>query len=173
MRISVEELRAKAAKFNSRIQWRNVREQVAAVVVIVGYGWSFWWTPHTVPRILFACIIVGAIYVMWHLKRWGSAGSLPADMGRGDCVRFYQRELARQRDLVRSIGKWAIGPLMPPLALLFVYQIVVAPPRDRWFKVVFDGVYAAFVWVVYWLNQRAARRLDGRIKELDRELGNG
>ena len=38
MRISVEELRAKAAKFNGRIRWRNVREYVAALIVIVWGG---------------------------------------------------------------------------------------------------------------------------------------
>jgi len=171
MRIPVEELRAKAVKFQRRIRWRNLRELVAALIVIVLFGWNYWWTPHTVPRILFAWIIVWAIYYAWHLRRWGTPRSLPADMGRADCVRFYQSELQRQRDLICSIWKWAIGPVMLPLALLFAYQIVLAPPRDRWFRVVFCGVYAAFVWVIYWLNLRAARRLDGRIKELDCELG--
>ena len=172
MKISVEELRAKAAKFNSRIRWRNVREQVAALVVIVGGAWRVWTTPHTVERIGYALMIVGAIYVMWHLWVWGSAKSLPADMGRADCVRFYQSELARQRDLARSTWKWGIGPMIPALALISIYRTVTAPPGQWWVQVVGDaGVLAAVIWVLSWLNLRAARRLDGRIKELDRELG--
>ena len=42
MRISVEELRAKAAKFNSSIRWRNVREYVAALIIIVWVGTGLW-----------------------------------------------------------------------------------------------------------------------------------
>jgi len=38
MRISVDELRAEAAKFKSRIRWRNLREQVACLFVIVAFG---------------------------------------------------------------------------------------------------------------------------------------
>lgn len=170
MKISVDELRAKAAKFQSRLRWRNWREQVAAVVVIVGCAGAVWTTPHTVERIGYALLIAGATYVMWHLWLRGSAKSLPADMGRADCVSFYQSELARQRDLLRGIWKWYIGPLIPALALLSVYHIVIAPPGQRWFPVTYAVVLPAFLWFVGWLNLRAARRLDRRIAELDREF---
>lgn len=173
MRISVEELRAKAAKFQSRIRWRNVREQVVALIWIVAMAGAIWTTPQTTPRIGYTLWIAFAVYYIWYLRKWATPKSLPADMGRADCVRFYQSELARQRDLVGSIWKWAIGPLLPASALLSVYYIVIAPPRGGWLEVARVGVSAAVIWVIGWLNQRAARRLDGRIRELDRELGNG
>jgi hypothetical protein len=171
MRISVDELRSKAAKFQSRIRWRNWREYGAAVVVIVWAGTTLWRTPHTVERIGFALIIMGSIYYMWHLKKFGAPKSLPADLGRADCARFYQSELARQRDLVRSIWKWAIGPMIPALALLDIYWIVVPPDGRRWFPVVGAVMQAVILVTIGWLNLRAARRLDGRIAELDHELG--
>ncbi len=170
MRISVEELRAKADKFNRRIRWRNVREQVAALIVIVWAGTILWRDPHTVERIAAALLMAGAAHYMWHLKKWGSAMSLPADMGRADCVRFYQSELAQQRDLVGGIWKWAIGPMIPGLALLNTY-LIVFPPTSRRFSVVSAVLVAALISTIGWLNLRAARRLDRRIKELDRELG--
>ncbi len=170
MRISVEELRAKAAKFNSMIRWRNVREYVAALIIIVWVGTGLWKVTDTLERIAFALILMGAIYYIWHLWKWGSAMSLPADLGRADCVRFYQSELARQRDLVGSIWKWAIGPLLPGFALLNTY-LIVFPPSSRRFSVVVAVLQAALISTVIWLNRRSARRLDRRIKELDRELG--
>lgn len=170
MRISVEELRAKAAKFNGRIRWRNVREYVAALIIIVWGGAGLWKVTDTVERIAFALILVGAIYYIWHLWKWGSAMSLPADLGRADCVRFYQSELARQRDLVGSTWKWAIGPLLPGLALLNTY-LIVFPPSSRRFSVVVAVLQATLMSTIGWLNLRAARRLDRRIKELDHELG--
>jgi hypothetical protein len=170
MKFSVEELRAKAAKFNSMIRWRNVREHVAAVILIVWVGISLWKVPDTVERIAYALMIVGAMYYMWHLWKWGSAKSLPADLGRADCVRFYQSELARQRDLVSSIWKWALGPLLPGVALLNAYQIAF-PPASRRFSVITAVLVATMISTIGWLNLRAARRLDRRIAELDRELG--
>jgi hypothetical protein len=170
MKFSVEELRAKAAKFNSMIRWRNVREYVAALILIVWVGTSLWKVTDTVERIAFALILVGTIYYMRHLWKWGSAMSLPADLGRADCVRFYQSELARQRDLVGSIWKWAIGPLLPGMVLLNTY-LIMFPPSSRRSSVVSAVLVAALISTIGWLNLRSARRLDRRIKELDRELG--
>ena len=87
MKFSVEELRAKAAKFERLIRWRNWREYVAGLIVIVWAGMIVWRTPHTIERIGYGLIVVGLIYVMWHLRKWGSARSLPADMGRADWAR--------------------------------------------------------------------------------------
>jgi uncharacterized MAPEG superfamily protein len=87
MRISMEELRAKAAKFNSRIRWRNIREYLAALVAIVWVVTNLWKVSSPVERIAFALMIAGVIYYVWHLTKWGSAKSLPADMGRADSVR--------------------------------------------------------------------------------------
>jgi hypothetical protein len=171
MKFPVEELRAKAVKFHSRIRWRNWREYAACLFVIVMFARNAWKTPNTVERIGFALIIVGAIYVMWHLWARGSAKSLPADMGRADCVRFYQSELARQRDLLRGIWKWYIGPLIPGMALICVYFIVIPPSGHRWISVANAVFQAAVISGVGWLNKRAARRIDRRIAELDRELG--
>jgi hypothetical protein len=152
------------------IRWRNVREQVAALILIVWAGISLWNVTDTVERIAFALVMAGAAYYMWHLKKWGSAMSLPTDMGRADCVRFYQSELARQRDLVGGIWKWAIGPMIPGIALLNTY-LIVFPPTSRRLSVVNAVLVAGLMSTIGWLNLRSARRLDRRIKELDRELG--
>ncbi|MBV8521641.1 MAG: hypothetical protein JOY71_05840 [Acetobacteraceae bacterium] len=144
---------------------------MAALIVIVWAGISLWKVADTVERIGFALIVMGSIYYIWHLSKWGAPKSLPADMGRADCVRFYQSELARQRDLVRSVWKWAIGPTILPLALLNTYWIVFPPSGRRLVSVVSVVLQAVILATVGWLNLRAARRLDGRIKELDRELG--
>jgi hypothetical protein len=170
VRISVDELRAKAAKFQSRIRWRNLREQAACLLVIVAFGAMSLKTPQTIPRIAFALIIAGAIYVAWHIQKWGSPKVVPTDMGRANCAEFYRDELERQRNLLRSIWKWYLGPLIPGLSLLVIYRIWVTPSDRRWFPIAYAVVAAAFFWLIGWLNQRVARRLEGQIAELDREL---
>jgi hypothetical protein len=170
VKIPVEELRLKAAKFQRRIRWRNLREQAACLFVIAIFGAQSLMMPQTVPRIAFALMIAGAVYIAWHIQKWGSPRVIPADLGRANCLEFYRDELERQRALGRSIWKWYLGPLIPGMSLLAVYGICVAPSGLRWFPIAYAVLAAACFWIVGWLNQSAARRLEGQIAELDREL---
>jgi hypothetical protein len=166
MKMSIEELRAKAAKFQGRVRWRNVREFVACGVVIVLFGSAGIHTPQLVPRISFGLIIAGVVYVAWYLHTCGAAASLPSDMGRDGCVTFYRRELEKQRDLLRSVWKWYLGPLIPGMALFFGWMIVNVRPERRWRPAVAAAVGAAVFWGVGWLNRLGSRRLDRQIDEL-------
>jgi len=171
MKFSVEELRAKAAKFQRGIGRRNVREYLAALIVMGWAAVACWKTPELVPRTAFALLVAGAIFYAFYLWRWGSARRAPANMGAAACVSFYRGELERQRDLVQSVWKWAIGPILPGFVLLTAYNITVASPGKRWQQVGFLVLEAALLALVIWLNMRAARRLDRRIQDLDREVG--
>lgn len=170
MKFSVEELRVKAAKFQRRIWRRNLREYLAALLVIVFFGVAFWNTRQIVPRIAFAWIIAWSIFYVWYLWRWGSATPVPVNMATAACVGFYRDELARQRDLLRSVWKWVILPIVPGLVLLAVYRLMTAEPGKLWLHLVGVLFEAVLLCGVAWLNMRAARRLDCRISELDRDL---
>jgi hypothetical protein len=170
MKISVEELRAKAAKFQRRMRMRNIREYIAALVVIGIFTLFFVKMTDTIPRIGFAMIIAGSIYYMFHLWKWGSSKSVPAEMGRADCLHYYRDELARQRDLVRSAWLWAVGPIAPGMALFFAWDIVTSPPAQRWRRLAGISISIAILIAVVWANRHAARRLDRRIAELNRDL---
>ena len=54
VRISVDELRVKAAKFQGRIRWRNLREQAVCLFVIPAFGAMSLKIHQAVPRISFA-----------------------------------------------------------------------------------------------------------------------
>ena len=170
MKLSLDELRSKASRFKNRIRRRNLREFLASISIVLVFGWSLWRTPALVERIADALIIAGAIYYAWHLWNRGTPKSLPADLGRTDSLQFYRGELERQRDLLRSAWLWAIGPLVPGLALFFAYGIATAPPAKRLPLMAFGAVSAAFLAFVARLNRRAARRLDRRLAELSNEL---
>lgn len=164
--MSIEELRAKATKFQSRIRWRNVREYAAAVFVIVAFTMQAIRVSAPVPRIAFALIIAGTFYVVWHLHAWGAAEPLPSDMGSESGIAFYRRQLERQRDLLGNIWKWYLGPLIPGFALLMGWMIVTLRPDRRWRPAVVAGMAVALFLAIGWLNRRAARRLDRQIREL-------
>lgn len=170
MKLSLEEIRARAAKFQSRIRRRNLREYAAALLVILLFARFFSTTPNIVERIGFALVIAGALYYIAHLWKWGAPRFLPADMGRADCLHFYRGELERQRDLLRGVWTWAILPIAPGLAIGLIYGIVTASPAARWRSILGALIATAIILGIGWLNQRAAGRLDGQIAELNRDL---
>ncbi len=169
MRFTVEELRTKAAKFQRRVQRRNLREYLAAVIVIVWCGLSFWNMPQIVPRLAFAWLIAASIFYIWYLQRRGSARPSPANMQGAACASFYRGELERQRDLLHSVWKWALTPVLPGVTLLAAHSIATAPSAKRGQQVGYALAEAGLFAAVVWLNMRAARRLNRRIAELDQE----
>jgi hypothetical protein len=166
MRMSVDEIRQRAGKFQRKIYWRNAREYVAALVVLAIFGFDFWHTSDALARVAFGLIIAGTLYVMWNLHERGASRSLPADLGLASGLDFYRLELERQRDLLRSVWSWYLGPMIPGLVVLMVARGRTNP--SRLWPVGLSSALIALVFVsAWWLNQRAARRLQGRIDELN------
>jgi len=170
VRMSVEQIRLSAGKFQRRIGWRNARESVAALVVVLFFAFEFTRTHDLLARIGFSLIIAGMCYMVWQLYSRGSWRRLPGDAGLSSCIEFQRRELERQRDLVRSVWRWYLGPMIPGLAVLIVAFARTNPGHLKHFELVI-AVYAlviaaAFVGIAK-LNERAARRLQRRIDELN------
>jgi uncharacterized membrane protein len=166
LQMSVDEIRRRAGKFQKKINWRNAREYVAALVVIVIFGFDFWHTSDALARVAFGMIIAGTLYVMWQLHQRGASRSLPAEMGLASGLQFYRQELKRQRDLVRSVASWYLGPMVPGLVVLMVARARTNPGHLR--PIGLSSALIALIFVsAWWLNQRAARRLQSRIDELN------
>jgi lipopolysaccharide export LptBFGC system permease protein LptF len=169
--MSADQLRVAAGGFQSRIRRRNAREYLAALVVVVFFGFQLAKAGDPLVRAGMGMIIASMFYIVWHLHSKGSANALPEDAGRQSYLDFQRAELARQRDLLRGVWRWYLGPMIPGMAVLIV-AFAHANPAHMHHPVIVEGVYAAFVAAVFWfigrLNTRAARRLDRRIEELDR-----
>src|SRR5579884_1450271 len=173
MHMSAAEIRTKATLFERKIRRRNGREYIAAAAVILWLGWDLWHI--TEPLMQAACWLcaAGVVYVAVELHRRGGARRTSDEMGLS-AVAFQRRELERQRDLLQSVWRWYIGPLLPGLAL-FIAAGLVMPAHMRYARL-FVCAYAvvlalALIVIARW-NQRAARRLQHSIDELD-ALGNG
>jgi hypothetical protein len=168
--MSIDEIRHKARKFQKKIGRRNLREYIAALVVVIFFGYSLWHNPDTVTRVGFALIIAAMFYVMYQLHHRGSARSPAAEMGSESWLELHRRELERQRDLLGNIWSWYLGPIIPGWVVLMLGIARTNPGRLHHFGLflaVFNLV-TAVVFVGLWkLNQRAARRLQRRIDELD------
>lgn len=167
IKMSVEEIRSRAGKFENKVVWRNVREYVAGAIVAVFCGLSFASTHDLLTRSAFAALIAGTGYVMYQLHRKGRARNMPGELGNGSSLQFYRGELERQRDLISNVWPWYLAPVIPGLILLAIASAVHNPQPRHIAEVVFGyGLIAAFFVFVWKLNARAARRLQRMIDDL-------
>ena len=153
--VQLEDLRRRAGKFETRIRHRNLREYAGAAVVMLAFSFYIYKFNDWVIRLGSAMILAGTVYVVVQLYRRSTPVSLPADYGLVASVEFYRRELVRQRDLLRSVFSWYLGPLIPGL-LVFT--------KGKPVMIAMNAIVFGLVW---WVNQKAADRLTRHIEELD------
>ena len=170
IRMSVDEIRRRAGKFERKIYWRNAREYAAALAVVIFFGFELSRGPDLLTGAGFALMIAGMLYLVAQLYRRTSPRSLPAEMRAASGVDFYRRELERQRDALRSVWRWYLGPLVPGVVVTMVAMARNNPhhiQHDRWFLAAY-GVLVALAFAYGGrLNTKAARRLQRQIDQLD------
>jgi hypothetical protein len=172
VRMSIDQIRMSAGRLERRIHWRNVREYVAAVAVIVFASFEFWRAGDLVVRIGFGLMVIGVFYLTWHMLSKGSWRPLPEDAGLSSCIEFQRRQLEQQRDLLKSVWRWYLGPMIPGIAVLLLafgranpghlkHPALVVVPEAMFFAAICVGIAA--------MNGRAADRLQRQIEELDQD----
>ena len=168
--MSIDQIRVSAGRFQRKIQGRNIREYVAAIAVVVFFSYELWRAGDLLARIGFGLIIAGTFYLIWHLLSKGSWRPLPEDAGLSTCIEFQRRQLEQQRDLVSSVWRWYLGPLVPGLAVLLVAFGRANPGHMKHpaLVVVPEAIFfAASFLAIAKLNASAARKLQRQIDELD------
>jgi hypothetical protein len=167
---SLEDLRRRATQFERQIARRNAREYVATAAAAACFVVIFWRSSDALERLGAALVVGGLLYLVWQLRSRGAPLQLPAELGQTTGLDFLRRDLARQRDLLRGVWRWYLGPPLPGMAVLLIAaaRATSGTPGALWPI----GVAAAMVTLVFaaiWsVNLRAANALQARIDELDR-----
>ena len=167
IRMSVEEIRGRASKFENKIFWRNFREHAAGVITIIFLGYSTATSHNALDRSAFALLIAGMLYVMYQLYRRGNTKSMPASADVGPSLDFYRGELKRQRDLTASVWSWYLGPFVPGLVLSAIASAAHDLGPHHLVVLTFCYALIAGFFVFAWrLNVRATRCLDKMMNDL-------
>ena len=167
IKMSVDEIRRRAGKFERRIRWRNRREQVGCVIVSGLFIYFLFDTNNVLFRIAYGLFVAAMVWVAVQLQRKGSVKSLPADMEAASSLLFFRRELERQRDAIRNVWPWYLAPMVPGYLMLTVAYAISFPRPVRWLGVVAFDVFVVFMFIVIWkMNLKAARCLQRSIDEL-------
>ena len=163
--ISLDDLRDKARRLEWHVARRNLGEYVAAVVVVVSFGWMLWVEPSRISRVGAGMVVAGTIFIVHQLRKRGSATPLPVDLAARSALEFHCEQLARQRDLVRGVWWWYLLPLVPGMLLVQIGQAIAHPDRLSRIIVYCVVIVVGAAGVHHW-NRRGAARLQQRIDRL-------
>jgi hypothetical protein len=168
MELAVEQVALSAASFRRTIRRRNAREYAAAAIVVAFFSWHAAHADGMLVRAACAAIIVGTFYVVWYLRRHGSAEPGELAACTMDHLEAHRRELERQRDLLASVWRWYLGPLVPGF-VLFTISVPIEQSRTvrGWISyAIATGIGAAVFFGIARLNRMGARKLQREIDAL-------
>lgn len=173
--MSDAELKLRADRLRTVIGWRNAREYIASVFVVLFFGYTAATDTNPVVRAGALLIVVGCLFVVWWLaNRVKPRGH--NDHEAAPWLQRYRDELIRQRDALESVWLWYLMPFVPGLALMLAARHVYPEFRltepGVWLAIAGPlGLVGAIFGGIVWLNHTAAKNLRREINELDRANG--
>jgi Flp pilus assembly protein TadB len=164
--MSLEQVRAQAARFSGSIRNRNLREYVAAIFVIIIFGLYAWFFSSLLLKAGSVLTALGALFVMWQL--WYRTSRPDTGSAAASIVSHYRHRLVTERDALKSVAWWYLLPLMPGFLVFSIGKMLARP------EITFGGVLLHFglpmmLFIGIWLlNRSGARQLQQKIDALDR-----
>lgn len=171
---SPEVLEDRARCFEQSIRRRNAFEYAAAALVALFFaanglgllGGAETGLPAVARQLGSVLMILGAGVVCWQL---GTRAAAPQpNPGTMDSLSYLRTSLTRQRDALRAVWLWYIGPLLPGFAVLFA-GAWLTPAADKGVLLIIQSIVVLVLVGVLALNRAAARRLQREIDRLDSE----
>ena len=142
---------------------RNRGEYIASALVVALYSFFFYTSDGFWTQMGALLVIGGTLYVAFQLRRRGSSRTVLLGT---DSISFHRAELQRQRDALRSIWRWYLGPLVPGLTVFVVGSEVDEPPIE-WVPLLVCLVLVLAVFgVTARLNHWAAWQMQRELDEL-------
>lgn len=149
--------------FDQKIRRRDLLESVAAVAVLLFFGWLAWHDPSRLVQAGSLIIMGGSALIFWRLRRARTRfADAPADRPVKQMLRHERAKVDAQIHLLESVLWWYIAPLA-------VGVLLVTIGDNGWsgFTIGYAVVVVLGSAIIYALNQRAVRRsLQPRREEL-------
>ena len=170
----------KLSDFNRDIILRDFREAAVAVLLFIIFFYRIIFsdlsTSQTISSwvMLFACVLIVAV-LYWGRTLGKDIYTLPTI----EFLRMQRKYLIRQRNLLRNVLYWYMGPLMLSYLIGFWDQVALSfsPDESSIVKVpalIILGFAIVFIIgltvVIYILNRKAAKNVQLIIEEVDKAI---
>jgi len=161
-RISVEEIRARAERFDGSVRWwRNVGATVV-VIAVIAEVWQVWYGRDTLERIGDLLTIAAFFYIAYEYRAYSL--SIPERLGQS-CVDFYRARLVHEQNLAGQSMRYLL-PFVPGVTLSLLHGVVgEGLTTGHRIGVIASGI-ALFVGVA-WGNAHTPRKLQREIAALE------
>lgn len=171
--MSLADIHTRAARFQSRIRWRNWIEYGASAIVVVAFGRIALVADNAIVQTACVLIVLGTLYVGWHLATLARSASKAELNAAANWAEFHRAELVRQRDALNGIWRWYLGPLVPGWVLFWIGVGFEGRAGAPWWVQIVVAVLGAALGAAVFvsigaLNKFAAKKLDAEIAALDR-----
>ena len=170
--MSTEEVRGRAGQMQSIVSRRNFREYAVGIGLIALFGALAYFASYPLSKVGCGLIAVGVAFVMWRLHAVARGATVNEAAAAGDWAQFYRGELVRQRDALRGIWRWYLGPLIPGMTVYWLAIGVKATGTSsaiwEWAIAIGGLALTAFVFArVAAANKQAADAMQAEIDLLD------
>ncbi|OYX48303.1 MAG: hypothetical protein B7Y97_11445 [Sphingomonas sp. 32-66-10] len=167
---SPAELTERARVLRRRVWRRDVTEYAAGALTAGFFGWTGVASPDWGVRIACLVQIAGLLLVMRNLWTRRPVDD-PAALDQ-DALSHLRALLTAQRDVLASVGRWYIGPMLPGTIIFLAAVTRVTAANTGWGPALGVAALAATIvcgvlYGVLRLNRHAARTLDAQLAALD------
>lgn len=168
---SLAEVRARAARMETGILWRNVALYAYSAFSILVALWLVARGAFPVMRYPLLLTVAAHLFVLWQINRRIAARRLPGDIAAQPALDFHRGQLERQADGLSHAWLWYMIPFLVPFVwelgiMLHRIQTREAPPESAGLVAVFVMTGLLFWTAVLLAFSRAALKARLQIERL-------
>ncbi len=164
--LPLDEIKHRARRFGEQVHKRNRREYIASAIVAGAFAIYAVILPGFLLKIGSLMMIAGIVVVVWQLSHRTSRPE--STTATTDVRTHYRARLVVEEQMLASVGRWYLGPLLPGLIVFMVGQAAVTGHLDPLGITFYITVPASLFGGIWWLNRRAAAMLRRQIDRLDK-----
>ncbi|MDB6034209.1 MAG: Beta-lactamase [Verrucomicrobiales bacterium] len=156
-------MKRKMKKFDRTISWRDGRESLAAIFIIIWFGRAFFKVPAPLAKVGCVILVLASVFICWYpIRKKRRVAKAAPDAPMTQALQCELEKVEVQIRLLRSIVWWYLLPLM---AGALVFHFGMQPSLSS--NIGYSAFVVALSVFIYWLNQRAVEK---QLLPLQREL---
>jgi hypothetical protein len=153
---------------------RRTRKDVASTYIATAAGMAYFgwkcaesFSAEPLLSLATALWIAAALTGLLLVRKLFASQVQPAELGVLDALKFYRRQLERQRDAGRGVWRWLPLLFVPGHMMLFASYFIEITPIP-WRAIIFAAVLIVLgTWIAIVMIEREARRIQKEIDALD------